>query len=70
VSLNIKNPEACELARLKKVSVTQAVLEAVRDELTREKKRRSRQNLADALIAVGRCCAARMGPGSRPGPAL
>jgi hypothetical protein len=48
---------------LKKLSVTQAVLEAVRDELTREKKRRSRKNLADALIAIGRRWAARMGPG-------
>ena len=49
MALNIKNPEvhalAAELAELRKVSVTQAVLEAVRNELSREKGRRRRQNL-------------------------
>ena len=67
MALNIKNPEvhalAAELAELRKVSVTQAVLEAVRNELSREKGRRRRQNLAEQLIAIGKRCAAHVSAG-------
>lgn len=61
MSLNIKNSEAhalaTELARLRKVSVTQAVLEAIRHELTREKNRH-RKSLHEQLIEIGKRCAA------------
>ena len=60
MSLNIKNPEAyrlaTELARLRKVSTTQAVVDAVRNDLERERKRRS--GLAAKLVETGRRCAA------------
>jgi hypothetical protein len=65
MALNIKNPEvhavAAELARLRKVSVTQAVLDAVRHELTREKDQRTRGRLGDQLIEIGKRCAAHLG---------
>ena len=67
MSLNIKNPEvhqlAAQLAELREVSVTRAVLDAVRHELAREKNRRRRRNLGDRLLAIGERCAARMGSG-------
>ena len=64
MTLNIKNPEvhtlASELARLRKVSVTKAVLDAVRNELAREQKQRCKEKLGDQLLEIGRRCAARM----------
>jgi antitoxin VapB len=61
MALNIKNPEvhrlASELARLRDVSVTQAVLDAVQHELAREKGRR-KTALKDQLLAIGKRCAA------------
>jgi antitoxin VapB len=61
MALNIKNPEvhrlAAELARLRDVSVTQAVLDAVQHELAREKGRRN-MALTDQLLAIGKRCAA------------
>ena len=62
MSLNLKNEKAhalaTELARLRKLSVTQAVLDAVRHELAREKQRRRQTGLSDKLIEIGKCCAA------------
>ena len=65
MALNIKNAEvqalATELARLKKLSVTQAVLQAVRRELAFEKSRCRKVELADELLEIGRRCAAHVG---------
>ncbi len=62
MALNIKNPEvhklAAELARLRKVSVTEAVKDAVRHELKREKDRHKRTNIAHELVEIGKRCAA------------
>jgi antitoxin VapB len=67
MSLNIKNPEAqalaTELARLRNVSLTQAVLDAVREELAREKRLRRHSSLAEELVAIGTRCAAHLKPG-------
>ena len=64
MTLNIKNPEvhtlATELARLRQVSVTKAVLDAVRHEVEREKARRRKNSLGDELIQIGKRCAAHM----------
>ncbi|MBZ5575087.1 MAG: type II toxin-antitoxin system VapB family antitoxin [Acidobacteriia bacterium] len=64
MTLNIKNPEvhtlASELARLRKVSVTKAVLDAVRNELTREQQQRRKDKIGDQLIEIGKRCAARV----------
>lgn len=65
MALNIKNAEvqalATELAQLRKISITQAVLEAVRRELAFEKRRCRKIRLADELIEIGRRCAAHVG---------
>jgi len=62
--MNIKNPQvhgmASELARLRKVSLTQAVHDAVRQELVREKARHRRTGLGDQLVEIGKRCAAHM----------
>jgi hypothetical protein len=62
VALNIKNSEvhaiAAELARLRGVSVTKAVLDAVRHELARERDRRRRSKLGEQLLEIGKRCAA------------
>ncbi len=62
MALNIKNEEvhalAAELARLRRISVTKAVLDAVRHELERERDRRRGSQLADQLIEIGKRCAA------------
>jgi hypothetical protein len=64
-SLNLKSPEvhalATELARLRKTSVTAAVLEAVRAELEREQRLRARQGLGAQLNEIARRCADRIG---------
>ena len=61
ISLNIKNPAvhrlASELARLRRVSLTRAVLEAVEHELEREKERRRTPALAQELLTIGKRCA-------------
>lgn len=63
MSLNIKNPEAhrlaTQLAALTGESKTQAVVEALRQRLEREKQRRGRAGVAERLMAIGRRCAAR-----------
>jgi len=62
MTLNIKHPEihplAAELARLRKVTLTQAVLDAVREELAREQQRQTRKSGAEELLEIGRRCAA------------
>ena len=67
MSLNIKNPEvhglATELARVRKVSVTRAVLDAVRNDLAREQNQRKKKNVADQLLEIGKRCAAHLQQG-------
>jgi antitoxin VapB len=62
VSLNIKSPEAhelaVELARLTGESMTKAVTQALRDRLERERRRRDKEVLVAELLAIGRRCAA------------
>jgi antitoxin VapB len=64
MSLNIKNPEACqlieELADLTGESMTGAVATAVRERLSRIRREKD-VGFADRLLAIGRDCAARLG---------
>ena len=64
MSLNIKDPEvhnlAAELARLRGVSMTKAVHDAVRHELTREMAERGKGGLAAELVEIGKRCAAHL----------
>ncbi len=68
MSLNIKAPEAHELAKelanLTGESMTQAVITAIRERLMRESKRRSKRALAEEIMEIGRRCAA--GPTINP----
>jgi len=61
ISLNIKNTEAHriaqELARLRGTSLTDAVTEALREQLAREKRRREKP-LSVELLEIGKRCAA------------
>lgn len=60
--LNIKSPEAHRLARelaeLRGVSMTNAVTEALREKLDREKHRRRDRSLSAELLEIGKRCAA------------
>jgi antitoxin VapB len=62
MSLNIKNPEAhelaAELARLTGESMTKAVTEAIRERLKREKRNRDEDKLFAELIEIAEQCAA------------
>jgi antitoxin VapB len=62
--LNIKSPEAHRLARelaeLRGVSMTNAVTEALREKLDREKHRRRNKSLSAELLEIGKRCAAHM----------
>jgi antitoxin VapB len=62
MSLNIKHPEADRLAReLAKQtgeSITNAVINALRDRLSREQGRASLPGLKNELLSIGRRCAA------------
>ena len=62
MSLNIKHPEADRLAReLAKQtgeSITDAVINALRDRLSREQGRTSLPGLKKELLSIGRRCAA------------
>jgi antitoxin VapB len=64
MTLNIKNSEvhtlAAELARLRKVSLTTAVLEAVRHELENERRRQRKDGVAKDLVEIGKRCAKRL----------
>ncbi len=61
MALNIRNPEterlAETLAKLTGESKTQAVTQALRDRLERERRRRSGRRLADELDEIARHCA-------------
>lgn len=58
MALNIKNPEADrlarELARRRRCSITDALIEALRAELNREKRRRRAPRLAEQMLSIGR----------------
>jgi antitoxin VapB len=60
--LNIKNPEARELAlqlsRLTGESVTEAVTVALRERLERKRKSQSKEGVAEKLMEIGRRWAA------------
>jgi antitoxin VapB len=62
MSLNIKSPEAhelaAELARLTGESMTKAVTEAIRDRLKREKSKRDEDKLFAELMEIAEQCAA------------
>lgn len=56
--LNIKNPEArqiaTQLAELTGQTVTHVVTSALREKLERETKKKSREGLAERLMEIGR----------------
>ena len=60
--LNIKNPEARELAlklsRLTGESVTEAVTEAIRERLSRKQGTGNKEGVAEKLMEIGRRAAA------------
>lgn len=60
--LNIKHPEADRLARLlaKQLdeTITEVVIEALREKLLREQGKRAPTELKEALVAIGQRCAA------------
>jgi antitoxin VapB len=62
MSLNIKSPEAhdlaAELARLTGESMTKAVTEALRERLEREKRKRDEDKLFAELMEIAEQCAA------------
>lgn len=62
MTLNIKDPEAHELARklaeLTGETMTRAVTEALRERLARLTRAEKRETAADDLLAIGRRCAA------------
>jgi antitoxin VapB len=67
MSLNIKNPEAHELAKelaeLTGESMTEAIIVALRERLARELNTPERiAERAEAIMAIGRDVAARLGP--------
>jgi antitoxin VapB len=64
--MNIKSPEAhrlaTELAQLRGISTTQAVLDAVRNDLEREKQLHRKKGLAAELMAIAGRCSAELRP--------
>lgn len=62
MALNVKNAEADrlarELARKTGETITEAVVNALRERLVRENGRRSPLPLKDEILAIGRRCAA------------
>ena len=64
MSLNIKSTEAHrlarELAQLRGVSLTRAVIEALREKLDREKHRHGDAPLSVELLEIGKRCAAHL----------
>jgi antitoxin VapB len=67
MNLQIRHPRAHELARRlaekRKVSMTEAVIDALEAELKRESKR---MPLAERLAAIANDLKAKAGPGGRP----
>lgn len=70
MTLEIKDPEvhqlARELARTTGETVYQAVVNALRERLTREKARQNQATLAETLLRIGQACAALPLLDSRP----
>ena len=64
MAMNIKNPEAERLARelagLTGENLTAAITNALRGEVERVRRERSREGLAERLLAIGRDCAKHM----------
>ena len=64
MSLNIKDPEAHELAKKLAAetgeTMTRAVVEALRERLERVVRRRDRAGLSQRLMEIGRRCASHM----------
>jgi antitoxin VapB len=62
MALNVKNPEADrlahELAEKTGETITEAVINALRERLVRENGRRSPRPLKDEILAIGKRCAA------------
>lgn len=60
--LNIKNPEADRLARLLAQqtgeTITEVVIDALREKLMREQGKRAPVELKEALLTIGNRCAA------------
>lgn len=60
--LNIKHPEADRLARLLAVqmheTITEVVIKALQEKLLREQGKRAPVELKEALLAIGKRCAA------------
>lgn len=60
--LNIKNAEAHRLARILAQqtgkSITEIVIEALREKLLREQRKRASIELKEALLTIGQRCAA------------
>jgi antitoxin VapB len=58
MALNIKNPETCELvqelAELNGESMTQAITNAVREELKRARQHKKKEGIAEKLMEIGR----------------
>ena len=58
MALNIKNPETCELvqelAELTGESMTQAITNAVREELKRARQHKKKEGIAEKLMEIGR----------------
>ena len=67
MGLNIKNEETCllarGLARLTGETMAGAIAVALRERLAREKRRRDADARIEELLAIGRRCAASLGPG-------
>jgi len=64
MSLNIKNPEADqlahELAEMTGQTVTAAVTEALRERIERLRREKRREGLSERLLAIGADCASRL----------
>lgn len=58
MALNIKNPETCELveelAKLTGVNMTEAITNAVREQLKRTKQHKKKEGVAEKLMEIGR----------------
>ena len=67
MGINIKNDETCllarDLARLTGETMTGAITVALRERLAREGRRRDANARIEELLAIGRRCAASLGPG-------
>lgn len=64
MAMNIKSPEAERLARelagLTGENLTAVITEALQEKLERVRRERSREGLAERLLAIGRDCAKHM----------